>query len=720
MPITSDISTNDSNVTQSLNQFFKEKVASYQATKKYHKDFVSRKIPARITNAYQPILSKILTNENLYRDNFSSRLKCINLADGEDPGVSFKKNREGFIDVFIKEDNIAPTRIIRSGDSEDLDRSIDDDNLQVDCRGNNDNTIIRPESDPEEDDEMQVQDDDMQVDNDDFIDPAPPTPITQNLEMTLNNTSIIANQITQNLHQLQSEFNPDLQSTFLPPVAEECDMETDQPDQNNFLITGEERQQHAEKNFQAIDNLANELCQMDQSRVKLPFDEENEFDEFDNINFSQKSVQMNIGQRIGSQGINVGQIRYDQLLKAKSFKPTQVGNNVSQRSTFMNEDVELKKNKKGQNMVKIGIDFDETVPLALLGINLSETMRSKSSRSTNYSFSSHQIRKQIKESKLRIIKDPDFDAVAWENSLYRLENFPEIMIGRSSYRSGSVSGYESDDVSRASFSGAATPYSVNSNDQGSLANLNAMSEQHTKVLSQVDHILTQMNENDDPAEPDFNISHLEETEIEDIYNEIPEARLSQIMHSPTKSQGDPQFDEASEKANLKKLLQTPKTAFSMKNLARQKMLMNDIKNVDVAEVKTVMKNLINDEKIMPRRRRKSSGVKKSTGQTKEKTKPKSINNKDVNIDIGNNDHARNLVNYKTSNRLEVRKFSDLITKTPKSRSLRKTAKNDLSVPIMFNLLLHLANEQKLHIRSIDGGFNDLDIISPLDGDVEVS
>ena len=42
------------------------------------------------------------------------------------------------------------------------------------------------------------------------------------------------------------------------------------------------------------------------------------------------------------------------------------------------------------------------------------------------------------------------------------------------------------------------------------------------------------------------------------------------------------------------------------------------------------------------------------------------------------------------------------------KDLRKTKSRDLSIPIMFNLLLHLANEKKLEIQPLGDG--DLDII----------
>ena len=94
---------------------------------------------------------------------------------------------------------------------------------------------------------------------------------------------------------------------------------------------------------------------------------------------------------------------------------------------------------------------------------------------------------------------------------------------------------------------------------------------------------------------------------------------------------------------------------------------NDQKDINTKEIKTSMKNLIDSDALIP----KNSNCQ----ETKEAKK--------------------------------ARLFSRLVKKLPKT--LVSTKKRDLTVPIMFNLLLHLANEEKLHILGLDN--HDLEILT---------
>jgi len=96
---------------------------------------------------------------------------------------------------------------------------------------------------------------------------------------------------------------------------------------------------------------------------------------------------------------------------------------------------------------------------------------------------------------------------------------------------------------------------------------------------------------------------------------------------------------------------------------------NDQKDINTKEIKTSMKNLIDSDALFPLEKNSNS---KETKETK-----------------------------------KARLFSRLIKKLPKT--LVSTKKRDLTVPIMFNLLLHLANEEKLHILGLDN--QDLEIFT---------
>ena len=143
--------------------------------------------------------------------------------------------------------------------------------------------------------------------------------------------------------------------------------------------------------------------------------------------------------------------------------------------------------------------------------------------------------------------------------------------------------------------------------------------------------------------------------------------------------------------------------------------MHDFKTIDVAEVKNVMKNLINDEKLLPLQNEvqkpEDSGI---DIVVDEKNRPKS-NDLDDKFQTQTHriDYPEIIPHSNLSDRTTVRKFSDLVSSLPKT-NFRKTQKKDLSVPIMFNLLLHLANDQKLHIKNLGKTFEDLDIVAPND------
>ena len=150
------------------------------------------------------------------------------------------------------------------------------------------------------------------------------------------------------------------------------------------------------------------------------------------------------------------------------------------------------------------------------------------------------------------------------------------------------------------------------------------------------------------------------------------------------------------------------------------MLMHDFKTIDVAEVKNVMKNLINDENLLPLQNEvqkpEDSGidiVDDIKNRSRNQNPTSDLNQIKFQTQTHRIDYPEIIPHSNLSDRTTVRKFSDLVSSLPKT-NFRKTQKKDLSVPIMFNLLLHLANDQKLHIKNLGKTFEDLDIVAPND------
>merc|ERR1711881_10154 len=117
--------------------------------------------------------------------------------------------------------------------------------------------------------------------------------------------------------------------------------------------------------------------------------------------------------------MNVGELRLNQLSQRRSFKPSH-----SQDQSCLNKtDVKPKTRKSS----RIPIDFDEEVPLSLLGCTKhASPYRPKKKGAAKHSITAQQIRKQAKEAKIQQTRTTDFDFDAFKASFERLYNYPKV------------------------------------------------------------------------------------------------------------------------------------------------------------------------------------------------------------------------------------------------------------------------------------------------------